>query len=125
MRVDTISFHSQSDTREATHTPEHQPPVQPTNATAIGHILERNIHHVAQHDPERRPRLEHHDEGPTDERWRTLCRVHRYRRTLWAKSESEEEPRHEEMRPGVGDALPDAGDEGEYAGNEDRAPAAK
>ena len=99
MRVDTVSFQSQPDIRNRTHAPEHQPPIQPTDPTAIGHILERNIHHVAKHDPERRPRLPHHDQRPADERGRTLRRVHGDGRALGADAESEEEAGDEEVRP--------------------------
>ena len=116
-----VEYHA----RRSTYGGEHEAPVEAPDTNGVRDVAKPEIDDITKHDPERRPRLEHHDEGPTDERWRTLRRVDGDRRALGAKSESEEESRHEEMRPGVGDALPYASDEGEYAGNEDRASAAK
>ena len=53
-----------------------------------------------------------------------LSRVHRHGRALRSDTEAEHKTRDEEVWPGVREALPDAGDEREDAGDEDRASAA-
>ena len=107
-----------------THAAKHKTPVEAADTRRIAYVAECEVHDVAKHDPKRCPRLEHHDKGSTDERRRTLRRIHWDRRTLWTKAEAEKEASDEEVRPGVREALPDAGDEREDAGDEDRASAA-
>ena len=73
---------------------------------------------VTQHSP-------HHHKRTPNNRRRALRRIYRHRRALGPNTEAEDKARDEEVLPGVGDALPDAGREREEGGDEDRAAAAE
>ena len=67
----------------------------------------------------------HHDHGATDLGRGALCGVDGDGGALWADAEAEDEAGDEEVLPGVGDALPDAGGEGDEGGEEDGASSAE
>ena len=82
-------------------------------------VEEGEGHDGAEHDPERGPHLPHHDERAADDGRGALGGVDGHRRGFGADAEAEDEAGDEEVLPGVGDALPDAGGEGDEGGDED------
>ena len=107
-----------------THAAKHETPVEASDTRRIAYIAECEVHDVAKHYPKRCPRLEHHDECPAYEWWRTLRRVDGYCSALRTEAEAEEEASDEKMGPGIREALPDTSNEGEHPGYEYRASAA-
>ena len=108
----------------ATYAPQHEAPVEAPDTNGVRDVAEPEIDDITKHDPKRRPRLEHHNECPAYEWWRTLRRVDGYCSALRTEAEAEEEASDEEMGPGIREALPDTSDEGEHSGYEYRASAA-
>ena len=65
--------------------------------------------------------IPHHDQRTTDRRGSTLSGIDRDGRGFGANTETEEEPGNEEVPPRVRKTLPNARDEGDERGDENRA----
>jgi hypothetical protein len=89
------------------------------------HEISYQIGNISQHDAESSPRLPHHDKRATNGGRCTLGGVDGDSGRFGANAEAEEEAGDEEVGPGVGDTLPNAGGPGEKGGNEYSTTAAK
>ena len=91
----------------------------------VGDVQEDQVGNVSEHDTEGRPHLPHHDQSTTDWSRGAFCGIDGHSRRFWADTKAEDETSGEQMWPGVGDARPNASEEGESGRDEYRAAATK